>query len=611
MMRKITFSLLFLGLASLLPAQDSLTADWLRTHLKPGAPRLFFTPQTQERLPQVIRKNALAAAYYALLEEQANALLQAPVLERRQEGRRLLGVSREALRRLSTLSLLCRLDSKEAHLRRLEQELEAVCRFSDWNPSHFLDVAEMALGVAIAVDWAGEMMRPEVRRLARQALLDKALLPSLEEADYNWWITTSNNWNQVCHSGLTATAIVLADEHPELTARILQRSITQLPLALHEYAPDGAYPEGPSYWIYGTGFNVLLIDMLQSAFGRDFGLSAYPGFLESAVFWRLSKAPSGLVYNYADCNASSGRGLGGDQLMIWFSRRTGNAALLEPELLLEKVKAARAAGKNADRLSSIALVWLAAPPADRYEPLPTAWQAGGPNPVAVVRGSKGFYLAAKGGAASVNHGNMDAGSFILEWKGVRWSIDPGNQNYNELEQLLGGGLWDRSQYSPRWKLLTKNNFHHSTLTINDSLHRVEGYAPVDLKKDSDQTTVSIDLTAVFKGMATQVLRSFLLSSGELRIVDTVQANEQSRSVTWSWLTQAEVEKTETGLRLRQDGQELLLDILQPTAPHVEIIALDPPPLSYDKRIEGLKRIEIRLQKKNSGEGKEVIAVRIK
>ena len=31
-----------------------------------------------------------------------------------------------------------------------------------------------------------------------------------------------------------------------------------------------------------------------------------------------------------------------------------------------------------------------------------------------------YYLGAKGGKGSVNHGNMDAGSFIFELNGLRW-----------------------------------------------------------------------------------------------------------------------------------------------------------------------------------------------
>ena len=78
---------------------------------------------------------------------------------------------------------------------------------------------------------------------------------------------------------------------------------------------------------------------------------------------------------------------------------------------------------------------------------PEVWSADGDEPVVIMRDSQNsrdaFFLAAKGGRAADNHGNMDAGSFVFELDGVRWSVDPGNQDYNELEQLMGGGALEQ------------------------------------------------------------------------------------------------------------------------------------------------------------------------
>ena len=64
-----------------------------------------------------------------------------------------------------------------------------------------------------------------------------------------------------------------------------------LPHALDEYRPDGVYPEGSTYWGYGTAFSVVTNAMLESAFGTDFGLGDYPGFKDSAYFRLLMNAP--------------------------------------------------------------------------------------------------------------------------------------------------------------------------------------------------------------------------------------------------------------------------------------------------------------------------------
>lgn len=48
-----------------------------------------------------------------------------------------------------------------------------------WNPSHFLDVAEMTGGLAIGYDWLYDDLSPESREKIRQAIVAKGLGPAL------------------------------------------------------------------------------------------------------------------------------------------------------------------------------------------------------------------------------------------------------------------------------------------------------------------------------------------------------------------------------------------------------------------------------------------------
>ena len=109
-----------------------------------------------------------------------------------------------------------------------------------------------------------------------------------------------------------------------------------MPHALVQYAPDGVYPEGSTYWGYGTGFSVLTIAMLESAFGHDFGISGVPGFMESAMFRSLCNAPSGWYYNFADCGDK--RSEQGDLTLAWFATKTGNKTFFEKERFLRSNK---------------------------------------------------------------------------------------------------------------------------------------------------------------------------------------------------------------------------------------------------------------------------------
>jgi len=180
-------------------------------------------------------------------------------------------------------------------LARLNEEVIAACYFPTWHPKHFLDVGEMSLAIAIAIDWTGEDLPASTVELAKQSLIEKGIQPSWpEDGTQPHWAYGRSNWTQVCHGGMVAAAIAIADVDAELAAKTIYRAIDGMANALDSYGPDGVYPEGATYWGYGTSFSVVTAAMFESAFGTDFGMIHYPGFKESAVFRILTDAPSGL-----------------------------------------------------------------------------------------------------------------------------------------------------------------------------------------------------------------------------------------------------------------------------------------------------------------------------
>ncbi len=76
------------------------------------------------------------------------------------------------------------------------------------------------------------------------------------------------------------------------------------------------------------------------------------------------------------------------------------------------------------------------------------------------------------------------------------------------------------------------------------------------------------------------------------------------------MTTAEVIPTADGTLLKQDGKELNLKIFSPADVRVSIIMMDPPPLKLDRRIAGLKRLEIRIPAYMFTGGKGIIRVRM-
>ena len=187
--------------------------------------------------------------------------------------------------------------------------------FPDWNPSHFLDVAEMTLALAVGYDWLFDALSAADRATIKGAILRHSLgfareayAPNGTKDKRLWFAMAHHNWNQVCNGGLLAGALALADEEPALARLIVEGAIKSLPRAMAAYAPDGAYPEGPGYWGYGTSYNVIAIALLESALGTDFGLTKAEAFDRTALYRLHIQGTSGLAFNHADGSAGLGVG---------------------------------------------------------------------------------------------------------------------------------------------------------------------------------------------------------------------------------------------------------------------------------------------------------------
>ena len=571
---------------------NPMSVSYLETHLNRGHPRLVFTPAIMDDLKSRLDSDPVLRNLYEAIQLNAAEIHTKPLLERKMVGKRLLHTSREMLYRINMLGLVYIIEKDPEILARINEELTAVCMFSDWNPAHFLDVAEMALAVALALDWTDGDLPESTVRLAKQALIEKGIEPSWPADEVLWWVNSNMNWTQVCHGGMIAASIAVAEDRPELAAKTIRRALEAMPVALENYAPDGAYPEGSSYWEYGTVYSVITIAMLESAFGSDFGIATLPGFIESALFRLLCTAPSGGYFNFADC--SDRRQETGDVLLAWFATKTGNATFYEKDRFLQPVAEM---GKLA-RFSGAGMAWLAQYREKDTGKLPTAWKGDGANPIVIFRGDLDdphtYYFGGKGGRATSSHGNMDAGSFVFELDGVRWVVDSGNQEYHALEKT-GFNLWETHQEADRWKLLTKNNFGHSTITINQKPFLVNGFAPLIDFKDGVVPEATFELAAVYGDRVRKAIRRFSKPGpASLVIEDRIEVSEATERVTWQLLTVAEVEIVQGGAILRQEGKVLRLDNLAHPEWNVTVVSLDPPPLELDRRIKGLKRLEINI-----------------
>ena len=565
----------------------------------PPRDRLFLPDSTLAELRAAVAADTgLLADYYRRIRRRAEGYPELPDVGRELEGFRMLGLSRRALRVLTDAALVAVVEDDARYLELVDRQLIALVEFEDWNPGHFLDVGELALGVAVALDWVGDRLPLAHRARVEGALFRHVLVPG--RADH-WWLASPTNWNQVCFTGILAAAYVLAGPYPQTAERELERALDYMDHGLAAYAPDGVYPEGVSYWVYGTSFSVLGFEILRRWRGEAFGLEEEDGFHESAAFATACMGPRGQAYDFGDGFLSGV--LGGYGTLAWFACELRDRSLLSATGLLREASSTSTPG----RLAALHLPWIAGasrlPVASAGEPREFA--GGGLNPVAVARSptEPSFFLGVKGGSADVNHGQMDAGSFVFELDGVRWGVDLGVRAYEPFE-AAGIDLWDRSQDGERWDLIDKNNLGHSTVSVAGARHRVDGFAP--LGRDAVTGEIRVALDSVLGGPVASWTRSFTPGAASLRIRDEYVL-DSAGTVVWQWLTDSRAIRVSPGeLLLRSvargpdarlpcpGGRTLRLRLTQP-GQRFEGVTLSPSDDPYGMRWPGLRRLEVRVE----------------
>ncbi len=531
----------------------------------------------------------------------AEKLLAKPPQARKMEGRRLLGASRTVLYRLTHLATARILTGDRRFSERAAREMLNAARFSDWNPSHFLDTAELALALALGCDWLWDDLDPADREEILNALTEKGLRASFE---HSGWVKNHNNWNAVCHTGMIAAAVTVFEREPELALRTLRRAVKYLPVAMKpSYAPRGAYPEGPMYWGYGTDFLATGLAMLESACGSDFGLSNQPGFAETAEYYRLSTAPSGEWFCYADCSRRPYPSFAAAWLARKFHRPEWFGA--NERRLARSFTAPGDLHDSGLRLTPLILLFL--PEAAPEKSGVSAFFSGGRAevPISIHRSDptrNAAWLGVKGGSPSGPHGHMDAGSFVFESMGRRWAYDLGYEKYGPIE-ALGLKLWNPGPEGDRWRIFRLGPESHNILRLGGRPQRVEGVAKF---LRFSPTAAKLDLSSLYT--AKRVTRSFkLLPERGLEVRDAVAGAAPGLEYRWQMCTAAEVlAEEENGLLLADRGKHLRLTASMPgTWSVIGEEALRQP---YDSPNPGMKIV--RFTAKIPAEGKLELAIRL-
>ena len=547
----------------------------------PDHPRLFLLRGEETELKNKIASNKDLRTVNSAILAESDRMISLPVLTRNQQGMRILDTSREAIRRIFFLSYAYRMTSQERYFKRAENEMLAMAALENWNPTHFLDVAEMTFGMSIGYDWLFDKLTAPSREIIATAIhskgIEQALIPK-----YNGWLKGTNNWNQVCNSGISAGAIVMFEKYPEESAGLINRAMNSIKLPMGEYVNNGAYREGYGYWNYGTGYNALFLNMLETLWKSDFELSKAPGFMSTGKFVQNMEGPATALYsipmrtlieeanyqmktqcfNFSDCVSY----VSVNPPMFWFALKRNDLSLLYNE-----VKKLNYALENNDRdfindrFLPMLLIWAKDIPFEKITvPKERMYAAQGLGAFASMRTSwtdpKAICVNVRAGSIKAGHSHMDIGSFILDAEGVRWGMDFGLQPYYSLEKE-GVNLWNDKQESTRWDVFRYNNKAHNTLTINNHKQLVIGDASLEnICEHPDRMSVSMNLTSLYENDVKSVQRGVgLMNNKYVLIQDRVVTGDKTDTIRWNMLTTAQPkiidEKT---ILLTQNGKKLLI-----------------------------------------------------
>lgn len=521
-------------------------------------PRLVLRSGEEKTVMDAVASGGIAADAYSHIKTFADRTLSAQPCERIQTGRRLLSVSREVLKRVFYLSTVYRLGGGKEYSERAVREMIAASRFSDWNPSHFLDVAEMTMGLAIGYDWLYSEMTEAERKEIREAIL----LKGLRQSDGQWFFNANSNWNQVCNAGLVCGALAIFEDIPDEASALISKCLESNPKSLESYSVEGCYPEGYGYWAYGTSFQIMLISVLESAFGSDLGLmDGQDGFFRSSRFIAMMSTPLHRIFSYFD----GGTHQDFQYMQAWMAARTGDSTALYPEIALYREQGFASVAE--DRLFPMFLFSAKDIDFDSVgKPSDNFYECSGLEPLFIYRSGwdspSDTYLGVKGGRAADNHGHIDVGSFVFESEGVRWAIDLGSQDYHSLESR-GVKLWSVEQESQRWEVFRIGDASHNILTVKGHRPVVDARVPVEqVWKKKSRKGAGLPTTALYGGLLDSCYRKVYLDRKDnLHVEDFFIGGESRQVLRWAMCTEAEARILGPSLiELKKDGKTRLLKI---------------------------------------------------
>jgi hypothetical protein len=469
--------------------------------------------------------------------------------------------------RLGVLVLAECLENKGRFLAPLATLIDSLCEEKTWVlPAHDaklenyngkiidIDLVSSALAAQLGTTdfLLGDKLPPATRQRLRDNVRQRVLDPFRDmitgKRPANWWVTTDNNWNAVCLSGVIGAALALEPSRPE-RGRFVAAAERYSQSFLSGFTADGYCGEGLGYWNYGFGNYDVLSEAVRQATGGKLDLLARPTARMPALFAARIQIMKDISPAFADCPIFAKPSA---PLMVSLNRRFS--------LGLPQYARLETAPSGSIYETMVYAMAENAPPVPASAPkrgdatvglpLRDFFDAAG---ILISRpGAKGtakMGVALKGGNNAESHNHNDVGSYVVVVGDRPVLLDPGAETYTA-----------RTFSARRYDSKLLNSFGHPVPKFGDVLQRTGAEARGKVVKTNftpDTDTFTLDIASAYTLPALKSLtRTWVYSrkgDGSLTVTDNVSLSSPTPYGT-ALLTLGGWQKNPDGTLFVYDGE---------------------------------------------------------
>lgn len=488
-------------------------------------------------------------------------------------------------------NLLCcayayKLTNQLKYLAKVRKDMDKVSQLPNWDP-YGLAIGEISMAMGLAYDWLYYDLTLAERQQARNAMISNGIKKMYSN---NNNVKIIGNWNQINLGGVSVASMAVYEKDKTNTVNQIEKALLgNLNGVTGIYKPNGNYAEGLGYWEYGGIFEATFLTCLKRIFGHTAGIMEVPGYMESGEYALYMHGTMNTTFTYNDGGGTS------DPFLLtswWYAAQNDDPTLM----YCEKRRlddAGDAAYKNTSINGSEQPYRMLAPLVVMLRdfdmesrpvnpPTRELWYGRGEKPVAMVRKGWKFdetdvFLGIVGGLAdtwetsTTAHGHMDAGSFVFEAEGVRWSDDimrPGYGNWSAALKAAESPRVYTAQEGLLWDTFHVSNLCHSTIvsyandgSVSGKLHStdyyVDGMATIeDVIDGGGRQGVTLDMSAPMKGQVKSAKRTVELVNGtDLVVTDEITAlDDMDCPLEWRMLSISSSLVGEAGVALASGGK---------------------------------------------------------